>query len=257
MKTYFRFLKVSTAWTICLAAATFAQASYAECDVIQDAPDRSPEGAIIVFGALVNDVILSCKKDPGLEEALAYAGGLERDAYALGAMLFRRSGRTIERGGTSDKSDARVENLIAVRQLASFPPYRETWKRSLTAQLEAELYRRIPVAVDVPTRRRTPGGQFSLAPGDVLFVPRRPTAVSVIGAVKNPGAIPFDPQRMQKDYIQAAGGKRWGANNENAFVYMPDGQRRPLRASAWNYEKRNVPPGSFIVIPFSDGSIER
>lgn len=165
--------------------------------------------------------------------------------YPLGAMLLR------PRGGATSLSthvEPAAEQALIQMQLLL---YRDACARRIgrTLQTSEDAYLRMPVALDYVSRQRAPIDNMRLQAGDILYLPPLPSSVLVVGAVASPGAVDFQPAMDAREYIQAAGGWGRGADRSETFVYLPDGKRRALSATFWNYERRNIPPGSVIVVP--------
>lgn len=213
--------------------------------------------AITVIGAVEQAGIVG-SKGARVDDAIADAGGLREDAYPLGAMLYRRL--PDERG---DSATAGVErDLVAGAldglQVALSGPFGGERRARLIAELRTEgRFMRVPVAADAALQRRFPERNPALAPGDVLFLPTRPETVTVIGAVRSPGQMAFHSGATADDYLEQAGGWLPGARRQRSAVYLPDGKLRDLSLSFWNYKPTAVPPGSIIVVPYRDESLQK
>lgn len=173
------------------------------------------------------------------EEAIASAGH-----YPLGAMLLRPSGalpRTTQAEPASEQALMQLQLLL----------YRDSCARRIAKAIRAAdgAYLRMPLALDYVSRQRAATEKVRLQRGDILYLPPLPSSVLVVGAVASPGAVDFQPAMDARAYIKAAGGWGKGADRSETFVYLPDGTRRPLSATFWNYQRRNIPPGAVIVVP--------
>jgi protein involved in polysaccharide export with SLBB domain len=73
---------------------------------------------------------------------------------------------------------------------------------------------------------RNPGGQDDviLYPGDIISVPGKPTAVSVIGAVVQPSSIFFEPGRPIDYYVQLSGGYLSDAATSEILIIRMNGR---------------------------------
>lgn len=158
-----------------------------------------------------------------LSQMLARAGGYTGEAYPFGVVLQR------------------PENAVA---------------RADASQL-ATL--RVVVQADRAVVAARPDRDTRLEPGDKLYVPRRPDFVTVAGAVRNPGVSGFVPGAPAEAYLERAGGAAADADYERIVLVLPNGAVEPLRLSSWNYERREVPPGSLIAVAprWKDAPAER
>jgi protein involved in polysaccharide export with SLBB domain len=52
----------------------------------------------------------------------------------------------------------------------------------------------------------------------VIQIPRFISQVNVIGRVRRPGLIPYEPDRSLDYYIERAGGLAWRANDKDIFI---------------------------------------
>lgn len=91
---------------------------------------------------------------------------------------------------------------------------------------------------------RERGEDLILRAGDRVTVPRKNLAVDVEGAVKNPGFVPWHPDRTADDYIRLAGGKTDRART---------GKTRVIRARTGERVKAGrdtaVDPGDLVWVP--------
>jgi protein involved in polysaccharide export with SLBB domain len=102
-----------------------------------------------------------------------------------------------------------------------------------------------------------------LEDGDTLFVPSRPDAVHVIGAVMSQGSFIFSGEMDYRAYIDAAGGLSPYADEKNIYIIKADGSARKVPSSLvnWNLVKSRwevrgfgdndplLEPGDTIVVP--------
>lgn len=89
-----------------------------------------------------------------------------------------------------------------------------------------------------------PAYDLPLWDGDVINIPRFLPQVKVIGRVKNPGLIPYVPERNSEYYITRAGGFSWRAGKGDIFI---------VKASTGAPVKRDkvkkIEAGDTIVVP--------
>lgn len=237
-------MRAAVTAALVLLSAWSASAS-AECPAV--APGAEGDGQVLLLGAVADGAALVDLQPGTRVSAVLRDHPLRRDAYALGAALYRP--------GASPEAATPVEGQVSRAQLSALQLMlsradNDACGSALVDRLAARhSLLRLPVAVDSVTRRRHPDRDVVLAPGDILVVPSRPSAVMVAGAVRAPGAVRFESGSAIEDYVREAGGWASGARRGQTIVYLPQGELRPLSAGIWNYQRENVPPGSIIVVP--------
>ena len=89
-----------------------------------------------------------------------------------------------------------------------------------------------------------------LQPGDVIYMPSRPSSVSILGNVLNPTSVPYKPNFSMKEYIRQTGGVTRNADKRGAYVILPNGQayKPNTTFNIRNYNK-SILPGSTIIVP--------
>jgi len=88
-----------------------------------------------------------------------------------------------------------------------------------------------------------------LEPGDKLFIPKRPSSVTVSGEVLNPGSFQFRSGATVQDYLEFSGGAKDDADESRTFVVLPDGSAAPVALNWLSFDHSDIPPGSTIVVP--------
>ena len=84
---------------------------------------------------------------------------------------------------------------------------------------------------------------------DQLFVPLRPSTISIFGQVNSPLTVSFNDQLSYNDYIDLAGGLTDGANLRKAYVIKANGVSMSLNSSLFERERFYPEPGDSIIIP--------
>lgn len=188
-----------------------------------------------------------------LSEVVQRAGGLTDEAYPYGTVFTRlsikaqereaylRAAQQIESGLTTSlahaQSTEQAQAIVASsQQIVNFIRNTEPVGRMV---VEAD-----PVVLAVK-----PQVDPIMQPGDTVFVPKRPSTVSVTGEVLNPTSLQFRPGATPADYIKAAGGFTQSAEDSEVFIVLPNGEAQPVKISYWNFTPIQVPPGSTIVVP--------
>ena len=108
---------------------------------------------------------------------------------------------------------------------------------------------RISIIADPALLATDPSRDPLLEPGDVVYIPQRPSTVTVLGQVMQQGSFTFAPKKSPEDYVAEAGGEGEFADSCLTFLILPDGTARRVESSWLNLNRESVPPGSTIVVP--------
>ena len=184
-------------------------------------------------------------RDETLHDVIERAGGLTEVAYPLGAIMIRRS----------LKAEQTRANLTLARQV-------EQSVLSLSQNASAEQSQQIPAVLALANQLRTLSGTgrqivnaalknrenpVFLEDGDTLFIPKRPSHVSVIGSVYNEVSAIYAPFKTPRDYISEAGGTSKIADSKNVYIVLPNGQSEPI--GAIDSADVIIPPGAVLIVP--------
>ena len=198
-------------------------------------------GVITVTGEVERPGEYIFARDETLHDVLRRAGGLTDVAYPLGA-VFQRVGI---------KSQQKAANIILAEQVEqSILHIAQSGVEASSDQLN------VVVALAQQLRAQEASGRMSinilqqdpsvpvfLEEGDLLTVPKRPSHVSVIGAVQRDTMAMYAPDKQAQAYFRDAGGLQRVADTKNVYILLPNGQSQPLVAQAI------IAPGSIIVVP--------
>ena len=202
-------------------------------------------GVISLDGEVQRPGLYTVSRDETLHDIIERAGGFTEVAYPLGAVMVRES----------LKAEQTRANLTLARQV-------EQSILSLSQSASAEQDKQIPAVLALATQLRTLNGSgrqivnaalkngenpVFLEDGDSLFIPERPSHVSVIGSVYNEVSAVYAPFKTQRDYISEAGGISKIADSKNVYMVLPNGQSEPIG----EIDNTNViiPPGSVLIVP--------
>jgi protein involved in polysaccharide export with SLBB domain len=174
-----------------------------------------------------------------LAEIIVQAGGVSDTAYPLGAVLERKSIRAQEKESN---------NILASQLEASVLTLAQSDIDGVGEQIKAVLgfaqqLRNLPTKGRMTINIMDTNDGFYLQDGDKLMLPRRPSHVSVIGAVQRTTVASYSSNKTYKDYIFAAGGLTKMADIRKAYLLLPNGESRLLD------DHTVIPVGSVVVIP--------
>ena len=174
-----------------------------------------------------------------LSEIMAQAGGLSDTAYPLGAVLERESIKAQEKESN---------NILAGQLEASVLTLAQSDIEGVGDQIKAVLgfaqqLRNLPTTGRMTINIMDTNDNFYLQDGDKLMLPKRPSHVSIIGAVQRTTVARYSKNKTYKDYIFSAGGLTKMANIRKAYLLLPNGESRLLDNNTV------IPVGSAVVIP--------
>ena len=190
-----------------------------------------------------------------LSSVVKRAGGLTPDAFIYGAVFVRKSiaeQQKLSFERQADFLEQSIADAITGGQIGglnaeSFGPL-----SGLIAKLrEMEPVGRQVIDAD-PLRLKTdPKLDFSMVDNDSLYVPSRPTEVTVVGEVLNPSSLSFKSGYSIGDYVRSAGGYRDSADDKGVFLILPNGesQSSSTRYLGRRQQAASIVPGTTIVVP--------
>jgi protein involved in polysaccharide export with SLBB domain len=221
------------------------------------------QGSVVVQGDVRYPGTFDLVRGERLSDLLRRAGGLTKEAYPYGAVFLRKSVAQTEGVGQQRLADDAESQLItAIAQgveagAASRSAGSGAISSDLATFLQSYITRlrstpslgRMTVIADPAALAANPNSDVVLQTGDFLYVPDRPSSVSVTGQVLNPGSYTFQPSLSVDDYIQLAGGYGRDADDGNTFVVLPDGTTRAVDSGLFDFDSQKLPPGSVVVVP--------
>ena len=198
-------------------------------------------GTISLSGEVLQPGDYIFSRSETLQEVIEKAGGLSKTAYPLGVVLSREAVREKQR---------EANKLLASDVEASILQLSQSDVAGAKDQVKAilgfaerlrnqEVVGRLTVNVLVSD----PSAPIFLEDGDEVFVPKRPSYVSVIGSVQKETMASYSAKKSFPDYIAAAGGLNSGADKRSIYVLLPNGES--VRAS----QDVVIPPGAVVVVP--------
>ncbi|HLY05354.1 MAG TPA: SLBB domain-containing protein [Rhizomicrobium sp.] len=189
-----------------------------------------------------------------LADLLKRAGGLTEVAYPFGTVYLRRSAAALEEESfrrTADQIESQL--LLAMSRNSSAPkldPAAFTATQTFVEKLRTQKgLGRISIVADPAILADQPEQNTLLEGGDVIYVPQRPSTVSVLGEVLQPGSFVYREHFSAEDYLAKAGGTTAYADDSLTFIVLPDGSAIKLDRPWLPFDSQRVPVGSTIVVP--------
>ena len=181
------------------------------------------------------------------------AGGLTNTAYPAGAIFLRKSAAQSERDSyvraAREIEDQLVVAMTRIGNDKVDPGTFASMQIFVNELRNQQALGRISVVADPSILAANPGLDPLLEAGDIIYIPQRPSTISVLGQVMQPGNYIYLPGKSIGDYIDQAGGYSSTADSSQTFVIQPNGSAQKIEKSWLGYDTSVLPPGSAIVVP--------
>ena len=174
-----------------------------------------------------------------LNDIMQRAGGLTDTAFPLGAVLERKSIKVQEKESN---------NILASQLEASVLTLAQSDIDGVGEQIKAVLgfaqqLRNQPTTGRMTINIMDLNNNLYLQDGDKLMLPKRPSHVSVVGAVQRTTVASYNSNKTYKDYIFSAGGLTKMADIRKAYLLLPNGESRLVDNNTV------IPVGSVVIVP--------
>lgn len=205
---------------------------------------------IKLSGEIKNPGEYSIQPGDKILDILNRAGGFSSEAYFQGGVYLREEVAKSQKLSFERAADE-LENTIVdivTQNSVSVGEYTLLPISNLIKKLrEEEPLGRMIVDLDTLALKSDPITNFTVQDGDELYIPKRPSSVSIVGEVLNSATVGFNPEYSIYDYIDLAGGLRDSADKNKIFVILPNGKAQLIKKGLFSTNK-GILPGSTIVI---------
>ena len=146
----------------------------------------------------------------------------------------------------------RAQGVVEVEQAQSLQAEAQAQRQLLAKLKQIRATGRIVLEVKPEAKSLKDFPDLALEDGDRLFVPSRPSTVSVFGSVYNQNAYIYRQGKQVSDYLAQAGGPTKDADKSSLYVVRVDGSVISKQQGGWlgrgfNGERMN--PGDAIIVP--------
>jgi protein involved in polysaccharide export with SLBB domain len=216
------------------------------------------EGEVAMAG------VYSVSPGETLRELVEHASGLTRDAYLYGAQFTRESTRREQQKRyeeflnhyelEADQAAANLSSRVTSPQQAATAQASIASQRQLIEKLrKVSMNGRIVLNMRPNAHGVDSLPDLSLENGDRLYIPSRPSTVTVMGNVFEQTSFLYREDFRVGDYLKEAGGPTRNADRKHMFVIRADGSvisnSRTSPLFAKSFESRRLYPGDTIVVP--------
>ena len=191
-----------------------------------------------------------------ITDLIRRAGGLTSSAYPNGAIFSRERLRQLEEQALerirSDLKAAQLAENISESNAAT-PTPKKTGDKDTEKSVETLLNTTRPVGrmvIDLPRMIAQPQQHnLVLEDGDKLYIPPRPSGITVLGQVQYPTSHLFEPELSVSEYIDRSGGVSYNADTDRIFIVKANGRVVMPKTSRWFAARTQLEPGDTIVVP--------
>ncbi len=198
------------------------------------------------------------QKGETLSNVISRAGGFTGEAFVYGLRFSRISIAEMQKKQymeMADRLDRETGHLaLAPAQIGTDKSAESKTMMVAGLKAMAEKLRKTEgdgrLVVNVPSdlTKMSKEEDLQLENGDSIYLPKKPVAVLVTGAVYNQNAFQYRKSSSVETYINMAGGYTERANAEGTNIIKANGEVMPLRGGYFQ-KKATLGPGDVIMVP--------
>lgn len=215
-----------------------------------------------VAGEVSQSGVFQLRKGETLRELISRLGGVKETGYVYALQLNRESARRAQQMKLDEVAN-RFEREVeanAKQRLSGITDSQNL--AAITAEIErqrqlAQKLRNVKAQGRIVLELENGGAEVKNLPdivlqhGDVIYVPRKPGTVDVLGGVFQANTFIHKPQRTVTDYLEMAGGPTATADTSEMYLLRADGTAASGKTKGWFGGLGGVQlnPGDTIVVP--------
>lgn len=216
--------------------------------------NKSKRESIKLEGAFVNPGKYFIEEGETLFELITRAGGYTEDAFVEAGIFLRNSVAKREKDGfvraanDLEKGIARAIQTGQFSQVSS-PDLAIRLIGNIVEQLkDTNPLGRVVTNFDLTVMNdKNLDINIVLRDSDRIIMPKKKSTVTVSGEVFSPSSYVYSKNLSYSDYINLAGGYLEGADEDNTFFLLPNGQASKP-STGW-FSSNAILPGTVIVVP--------
>ena len=216
--------------------------------------NKSKRESIKLEGAFVNPGKYFIEEGETLFELITRSGGYSEDAYVEAGIFLRNSVAKREKDGLVRAADDLERGIARAIQTGQFsqvssPDLAIRLIGNIVEQLkDANPLGRVVTNFDLTVMNdKNLDINIVLRDSDRIIMPKKKSTITVSGEVLSPSSYVFSKNLSYPDYIKLAGGFREGADKDNVFFLLPNGQASKA-PTGW-FSSNTLLPGTVIVVP--------
>ncbi|MFN4227241.1 MAG: SLBB domain-containing protein [Candidatus Ratteibacteria bacterium] len=206
---------------------------------------EKPEKKVTIIGEVMYPGEYVIETGERISNLIKRAGNFTSSAYPKGIVFLRETVKKQKEKQIEKFVKEKSEVLKEALKTSTNIEEKQVIERTLIALeklAEIEPQGRIVIKIDKFEEFENSIYDIPLENGDIIYIPKKPVYVSVIGEVNNPANVLYNPNLTLNDYIQKTGGFTKDADRKGIFIVRVDG------SSDKNLER--IESGDTIVIPF-------
>jgi polysaccharide biosynthesis/export protein len=191
-------------------------------------------------------------------------GGFSTQPYLFGAEFARESTRVLQQKRMEEAVERLEKEIernaaeqsrssLGAEDAANVKQQVESQRALVTKLRQAKALGRIVLEVTPESGRVEDLPDLALEDGDRLFVPSKPSTVSVFGSVYNENTFIHKTEKRVIDYVTQAGGVTKDGDSKSIYVVRADGSVVSKSQKGWfgsgNFDALTLSPGDTIVVP--------
>ena len=204
-----------------------------------------PEKNVFIYGEVKFPGTYVIESGEKLSNIIKRAGNFTDKAYPKGIVFLRETIKKQKEKEIVNYVKEKMEILKSALKTTTDTEEKQVIEKgiiSLEKLSETDPTGRIIIKIDKLENFENSLYDIELENGDIIYVPKKPVYVSIIGEVNNPKNVFYEESLSFNDYIQKVGGFTKDADRKGVFIVRVDG------SSDKNLEK--IEPGDTIVVPF-------
>ena len=216
--------------------------------------NKSRRESVSLEGAFKNPGIYYLKENESLFDLIERSGGYTNEAYIDGGIFLRASVAKREKDGMIRAANDLEKGIARAIQTGQFsevssPDLAIRLIGNIVKQLkEARPLGRVVTSFDLENiKNEDTSLDIIMRDQDRIIMPKKKSTITVSGEVLSPSSYVYSKTLNFNDYLNLAGGLKEGADEENIFYLLPNGQAaKPSRG--W-FSENDLLPGTVIVVP--------
>ncbi|MFH1857769.1 MAG: SLBB domain-containing protein [Candidatus Omnitrophota bacterium] len=221
---------------------------------IRESLSRTQPGTATLSGEFEFPGQYAIRTGETLSSVIRRAGGFTENAFLNGTVFTRKALRETQRDRI--KQFLESEQMTLLQEQASLGAGYDTGQKASRLGLleyreklmegldQSEFLGRMIVKLAPPEALEGTSADITMEDGDVLFIPRPPSSVLVVGNVYNPLAVTYVNGENTDYYLRKVGGLRKSADKKRVYVIKANGEAVGQFARVKRIER-----GDTIVVP--------
>ena len=228
-------------------------------------PSAKKNNYVILEGEVASPGVYQLLPGEKLRQLVERVGGLTTEAYLYGAEFSRESTRKFQQKRMDDmlaQMDAEIQRTMTRRTAAALSQDvansavtdAESQKVMINKLKKIKATGRIVLEMPVFAEELKNIPELELEDGDRLYVPSKPSTVTVMGTVYNQNAFIYKKGLTVSDYVAKAGGATRDGDEGEVYLIRADGLVYSKRQGSMfgfggGFDGRKAMPGDAIVVP--------